>query len=119
MEHIEDIKVKTIPCYELTPEVEKFQEIAFDLCRLYSEKNKMYGNAFGDTIEKAGIGYAVGTLLVKANRFATIQQLPSSEHRFESAEDTLMDIANYAIMTLVELRSRHGVATSLQGGSDA
>lgn len=83
-----------------------FAEIAKEMTELYAKKNADYGNAFGETLSKAGIGYAVGTILVKANRFATISKNPNVN--FESAEDTLMDLANYAIMTLIEIRKRNG-----------
>lgn len=92
-----------------------FRSISEELTNLYERKNKDYGNAFGETLAKAGIGYAVGTLLVKANRFATIVQNPKSIN-FEGMEDTLMDIANYAIMTLVEMKCGNPGILSSKGG---
>ena len=96
-----------------------FRSISEKLIDLYERKNKDYGNAFGETLYKAGMGYAVGTLLVKANRFASIVQNPKSIN-FEGMEDTLMDIANYAIMTLVEMKCGNpGVISSKGGFSNA
>ena len=92
-----------------------FRSISEELVNLYEKKNKDYGNAFGETLYKAGIGYAVGTLLVKANRFASIVQNPKSIN-FEGMEDTLMDIANYAIMTLVEMKCGNPGIISSKGG---
>ena len=96
-----------------------FRSISEELVNLYERKNKDYGNAFGETLYKAGIGYAVGTLLVKANRFASIASNPKSIN-FEGIEDTLMDIANYAIMTLVEMKwGNPGILSSKGGCSHA
>lgn len=92
----------------------KFCEILNEMGDLHNKKNQDYGNAFGETMAKAGIGYAVGTILVKANRFASIVQ--SCHNNFENMEDTLLDIANYAIMTLVELRN---AKMSSKGGCNA
>lgn len=92
-----------------------FRSISEELTNLYERKNKDYGNAFGETLYKAGIGYAVGTLLVKANRFASIASNPKSIN-FEGIEDTLMDIANYAIMTLVEMKCGNPGILSSKGG---
>lgn len=92
-----------------------FRSISEELVNLYERKNKDYGNAFGETLYKAGIGYAVGTLLVKANRFASIVNNPKSIN-FEGIEDTLMDIANYAIMTLVEMKCGNPGIISSKGG---
>lgn len=82
-----------------------FNNIVGELSHLYNVKNHDYGNAFGDTIDKAGIGYAVGVLLVKANRFATISSTGELQVN-ESAIDTLNDIANYAIMIRMYLEHK-------------
>lgn len=91
-----------------------FGDVLNEIDELHRKKNQDYGNAFGETLQKAGIGYSVGTLLVKANRFASI--VNKDKPNFESIEDTLLDIASYAVMTLVELRN---VKISSKGGCNA
>jgi hypothetical protein len=85
--------------------VEQFKHITQELCDLYEKKNKAYGNSFGDTYKKLGIISAVTRISDKYNRLCNLTTNPNIDNLGESIEDTLKDLAAYAIMTLVELQN--------------
>lgn len=84
--------------------VDRFREIANDLGELYEKKNAAYGNSFGETYKRLGIISAVTRISDKYNRLCNIAINPDIDNLGESLEDTLKDLASYAIMTLIELR---------------
>lgn len=86
--------------------VEKFKNIADELCELYEAKNKAYANSFGDTYKKLGIISAVTRISDKYNRLCNLATNPDIDNLGESIEDTLKDLASYSIMTLIELRNK-------------
>lgn len=80
-------------------------EIHHDICErlndLYNRKNHDYGDSFGKSYTEYGMTMACIRLEDKLNRLKALTkktQMVSDE----SIEDTLMDLANYSIMTLVE-----------------
>lgn len=91
---------------EVDKNVQSFKNIANELCDLYEKKNKAYGNSFGDTYKKLGIISAVTRISDKYNRLCNLATNPNIDSLDESIEDTLKDLAAYAIMTLNELRNR-------------
>ncbi|ENK0837108.1 DUF1599 domain-containing protein [Clostridium botulinum] len=80
----------------------KHKAICEELNKIYKDKNHDYGDSFGETYKKLGIISAVTRLTDKINR---LQSLVTKEQQVkdESIKDTLMDLANYAIMTLIEM----------------
>lgn len=86
--------------------VEQFKQIAKEISELYEKKNTAYGNSFGDTYKKLGIISAVTRISDKYNRLCNLTTNPSIDSLGESIEDTLKDLAAYAIMTLVELQNK-------------
>lgn len=85
--------------------VDRFREIANDLGELYEKKNAAYGNSFGETYQKLGIISAVTRISDKYNRLCNLATNPNIDNLGESLEDTLKDLASYAIMTLIELNN--------------
>lgn len=81
-----------------------FENIADELIELYKAKNKAYGNSFGETFAKLGIISAITRISDKHNRLVNLATNKDVDNLGESIEDTLRDMANYCIMTLVELR---------------
>lgn len=81
----------------------KHKAICEELNKIYKDKNHDYGDSFGETYKKLGIISAVTRLTDKINR---LQNLCTKEQKVkdESIKDTLMDLANYAIMTLIEMK---------------
>lgn len=70
---------------------------------LYIRKNNDYGDVFHDGFVEEGLAMVRIRLGDKFRRFQTLSRNKEQMVKDESIEDTLMDLANYAIMALVEL----------------
>lgn len=70
---------------------------------MYSKKNRDYGDSFGETFKKFGLISAVIRISDKVNRLVSLSTKDAEVD--ESIEDTLLDLASYSVMTLIELRS--------------
>lgn len=68
---------------------------------MYKEKNKAYGDCFAELYQEFGPLYVAIRLYEKSKRLKSLvgNEAPEAD---ESIRDTLLDIANYAIMTLCE-----------------
>ena len=87
----------------IEPKVARHYAICQKLNQVYKAKNHDYGDSFGDTYKKLGIISAVTRLSDKMNRLMSLAVLHDAQVKDEKIEDTLLDMANYAIMTLIEL----------------
>lgn len=83
----------------------RFTKVIRELKNLYLKKNMDYGNSFEDGIEEDGILVAKIRLNDKLRRFGRLIN-HKSEITEESLRDTLVDLANYAIMTIMWLDSK-------------
>lgn len=79
------------------------KEMCDELNRLYREKNTAYGDSFGETYRKLGIISAVTRISDKYNRLVNLALNPNLEVNDEPIIDTLKDLANYSLMTIMEL----------------
>ena len=69
---------------------------------IYIKKNSDYGNSFSDLYDEYGSIISEIHIREKFNRF---KQLRTNESQVgESIEDTLMDMANYCLLTLLEMK---------------
>jgi hypothetical protein len=82
--------------------VEKRAQICMKLNELYARKNADYGDSFGKSFTEYGLTMACIRLEDKLNRIKSLSK-KEAQVSDESLVDTLMDLANYSIMTLVEL----------------
>jgi len=84
-------------------------EICKGLNDLYARKNTDYGNSFGDTYKELGIVSAITRITDKTNRLKSLCK-PGTTRKVtdENIRDTLLDLANYAIMTVVEMDAQEG-----------
>ena len=87
----------------IDPKVARHCAICQKLNQVYKAKNHDYGDSFGDTYKKLGIISAVTRLSDKMNRLMSLAVSHDAQVKDEKIEDTLLDMANYAIMTLIEL----------------
>ena len=87
----------------IEPKVARHYAICQKLNQVYKAKNHDYGDSFGDTYKKLGIISAVTRLSDKMNRLMSLAVKHDAQVKDEKIEDTLLDMANYAIMTLIEL----------------
>ena len=83
--------------------VMKHAEICVDLNRLYEKKNRDYGDSFHKTYLEEGMAMARIRLTDKLERFKKLTREGGQEVKDESIRDTLIDMANYAIMTVMEM----------------
>ena len=84
--------------------VEKFEEIASGLAKLYAQKNNAYGDSFGASVKKYGMVSALTRISDKFNRFENLVLHPGIDAGDERMIDTLEDLASYAIMTIMAYR---------------
>ena len=85
--------------------VQKHSNICTKLNQIYTQKNKAYGDAFGETYRKLGLISAVTRMTDKINRLQALSMNPDIDAGDESKIDTCLDLANYAIMTVMELEN--------------
>lgn len=93
-----------LECYKLENKtvVQHHAIICEDIQELYKEKNKAYGDSFHKA-RKDVPNYTLGKLYDKFNRYMNLTLHPENA-AFETVEDTLLDMANYCIMELAEMR---------------
>lgn len=84
-----------------------FSQITKKMAETYAAKNHDYGNAFGKSYNEFGIISAVVRMNDKMERIKSLAKMPQEQMQVkdESLQDTLLDLANYAVMTLVELKT--------------
>ena len=70
---------------------------------LYIRKNKDYGDSFHETYMEEGLAASRIRLSDKLNRFKRLSKSREQNVKDESIRDTLIDLANYALMTILEL----------------
>lgn len=87
--------------------LERHEELCKYLNTLYAQKNHDYGDSFHLTYLEEGMAMPRIRLSDKFNRFRTLSRT-SQLVNDESIKDTLIDLANYAIMTILEIEQAEG-----------
>lgn len=79
-----------------------FRDITNGMYDTFKAKNHDYGNSFSELFAECGMTYAYGHMAEKLKR---VKSLMSDEAKVkdESMRDSLLDLANYAILTIMEL----------------
>ena len=89
---------------EITRRLDMHKNICSKMFNTYKSKNHDYGNSVKDTYEKFGIDSFLVRMYDKINRLYTLTRKDiKAEVSDEKIEDTLLDLANYAILTLIEI----------------
>ena len=84
--------------------VREHKELTTYLSSLYELKNKKYGDSFGKSIRKRGLVSAIVRMEDKWNRLDNlVTSKEDGSDTDESLQDTLLDLANYCLMTVMEL----------------
>lgn len=96
---------------EAKTKVEKHKEIVDGLNKLYEAKNADYGDSVHDTYMKYGLTSFLVRLEDKLNRVRTLSK-QEAKVKDEKIEDTLLDMANYAILAVLELRAGQESSTN-------
>lgn len=81
-----------------------FHETIVEMEKLYQLKNSNYGNSFSKLYQDLGPIAGLVPLHNKLDRLTNL--IKGGQNNFESIEDTLIDLANYAIMNLIELKDK-------------
>ncbi len=82
--------------------VKMHKSVCDELNALYERKNHDYGDSYHNTYLKWGLPMAAIRLEDKLNRIETLIRT-EGQVKDESIRDTLIDLANYSIMTVMEL----------------
>lgn len=94
-------------CQAIPPEIEKKIEIHEEICdylkNLYATKNADYGDSMHPLFEEYGLTAFLILFEIKMNRIKSLQY--KGKGHYESLEDSLLDLANYAMIAVTELRS--------------
>lgn len=88
------------------PTVDKLtrhEQICDEIKALYKRKNADYGDSFHETFIEEGMAMPRIRLTDKLERFKKLTKSGEQSVNDESIRDTLIDLANYAIMTILEL----------------
>ncbi len=84
---------------------ENMREIMNNAIDLYEKKNEAYGNSFGKTFDEYGV---ISAIIRIDDKFTRLKALTldgaKNEIKDESINDTLTDLAMYALMTILELK---------------
>lgn len=83
----------------------KHEELLDKIHGTYILKNQAYGNSFDRSIDRYGFVAALVRIEDKVNRLEQLL-LNGKEGNDESAMDTALDLANYAIMVAMRVESK-------------
>ena len=88
---------------KLRPNKSKIHEnICKELTRIYAKKNNDYGDSYS-ILRKEYENQILVRIFDKYNRLKTLKSGVSQQVNDESIRDSLLDLANYCIMELVEM----------------
>ena len=93
----------------MVSKTEKHKILCDELHKTYIQKNKAYGDSFSRTYKSLGLMSAVTRISDKYNRLVNLAKNDSVDSGDESIRDTLMDMANYALMTVIELEDAQSI----------
>lgn len=102
-------------------DVQRFGRIQVEMCDTFKSKNADYGNSFSQLYQEFGdngIITAAVQISHKYHRFMNlIKGTPAKVN--ESLRDTLLDLANYCVLTVMELDKAMESKTGLTSTSDS
>lgn len=92
----------------MNEKVLRHQKLCDGLNDLYARKNHDYGDSFHQIFVEEGLAMTRIRLGDKFSRFKILSRISPTDStqqqvKDESIRDTLLDLANYAIMTVLEL----------------
>ena len=79
-----------------------FKEITNKMFETFKAKNHDYGSSFSNLFKECGMTYAYGHMAEKLERVKSLMK-DEAKVNGESMRDSLLDLANYAILTIMEL----------------
>ena len=85
-----------------TGDAKAFRDITNKIYDTFEQKNTDYGNSFHKIFKECGMTYAYGHMAEKLERINSLRK-NEAKVKGESMKDSLYDLANYAILTIMEL----------------
>lgn len=85
---------------------DSFLAITKTMAETFAKKNHDYGNSFEQSLDEEGLAAARIRMGDKWNRFKNLSKGVDSQVNDESLIDTLLDLANYSIMTVMWLNKQ-------------
>lgn len=86
-------------------ELQQFMDITTGMAKTYANKNHDYGDSFEQSLYEFGLIASIVRMGDKMNRIKSLSK-KEAEVKDESIKDTLLDLANYAIMTVMWLNKK-------------
>ena len=90
-------------CKEDYNVAKRHQETCDNIHEMFLRKNAAYGDSFHKLYEDLGIISAVTQITHKYNRLKTLAKDRDIAYTDEGIQDTLLDLANYCILTYLEI----------------
>lgn len=88
---------------DIKEKIQLHQELIDELHKLYVSKNSDYGDSVHETFKRYGLTAFLVRIEDKLNRARTLGLGKAQEVNDESLKDTLSDLANYALLAIIEL----------------
>ena len=82
-----------------------FREITDYMYQIYEKKNADYGDSFSKTFDEFGLTASAIRINDKTERLKKLIK-QDAQVQDESIKDTLLDLANYAVLTLMEMSKK-------------
>ena len=83
-------------------DVDRFKEITEKMFETFKAKNHDYGSSFSNLFKECGMTYAYGHMSEKLERVKSLMKAEANV-KGEGMKDSLLDLANYAILTVMEI----------------
>lgn len=83
-------------------DADRFKEITDKMFETFKAKNHDYGSSFSNLFKECGMTYAYGHMAEKLERVKSLMK-DEAKVNGEGMKDSLLDLANYAILTVMEL----------------
>lgn len=83
-------------------DADRFKEITDKMLETFKEKNHDYGSSFSNLFKECGMTYAYGHMAEKLERVKSLMK-DEAKVNGEGMKDSLLDLANYAILTVMEI----------------
>lgn len=87
------------------PDARSFKKITDEMYDTFKAKNHDYGSSFSNLFKECGMIYAYGHMAEKLERVKSLMK-DEVKVKGEGMKDSLKDLANYAILTIMELERK-------------
>lgn len=84
---------------------DKLKDLTNQLLKIYMDKNADYGDSFSKSYKEFGIIAPIVRMNDKMERVKQLSKSGDRKVKDESLKDSLIDLANYALMTVIEIDS--------------